>query len=197
MSLVNILRQRRSIYALRSEIPVEEDALVARLGEVLATLPSAFNSQPVRLKVLFGEAHKKVWTLTEEALRAKVPSEAFAKTQERLAMFAKAYGTILWFCDDAETKSLQEHYPTYAANFPNWAEQAEGLAQFAVWCALREMGMGANLQHYNPLIDADVAKAFPHPKSWRLIAQMPFGAIDAINPPPPRLPLREILQVVR
>lgn len=197
MSLLEIFRQRRSVYALKPESPVKDAEIEARIGEVLQTLPSAFNSQPVRVAILFGEAHQKLWKMVEESLRAKVPAGAFGPTQAKLAKFAGAYGSLLWFCDDSVTKKLQEQFPAYAANFPIWAEQAEGNAQFAVWCALRELGLGANLQHYNPLIDAEVAKAFPHPDTWRLIAQMPFGAIDAIDPPPPRLSTAEVLQVFR
>lgn len=197
MNFLNALRQRRSVYALKSESPVKDAEIEARIGEVLQTLPSAFNSQPVRVAILFGEAHQKLWKIVEAALRAKVPAEAFGATQAKLAKFAGAYGSLLWYCDDRVTKKLQEQFPSYAVNFPIWAEQAEGNAQFAVWCALRELGLGANLQHYNPLIDAEVAKAFPHPDTWRLIAQMPFGAIDVIDPPQPRLHTDEVLKVFR
>jgi predicted oxidoreductase (fatty acid repression mutant protein) len=40
---------------------------------------------------------------------------------------------------------------------------------------LEEMGLGVNLQHYNPLIDAEVAKEWGIPAIWKLIAEMPFG----------------------
>lgn len=48
--------------------------------------------------------------------------------------------------------------------------------QFNIWTALEEAGLGASLQHYNPLIDEPVAKAFNIKSSWLLRAQMPFGA---------------------
>jgi len=31
------------------------------------------------------------------------------------------------------------------------------------------------LQHYNPLIDDEVRKAWNLPGDWKLVAQMPFG----------------------
>ena len=40
-----------------------------------------------------------------------------------------------------------------------------------------EKNIGANLQHYNPLIDNTVKKEFNIDKNWKLIAQMPFGNI--------------------
>jgi predicted oxidoreductase (fatty acid repression mutant protein) len=47
--------------------------------------------------------------------------------------------------------------------------------QLAVWTMLEELGFGANLQHYNPLIDERVAKEWNIPANWKLIAEMPFG----------------------
>lgn len=35
------------------------------------------------------------------------------------------------------------------------------------------------MQHYNPLIDDEVAKAFDVPSTWRLRAQLVFGSIEA------------------
>ena len=56
---------------------------------------------------------------------------------------------------------------------------ANGMMQFAVWTALTDLGLGVNLQHYNPVIDETVKKMFGVPDSWKLIAQMPFGGIAA------------------
>lgn len=57
--------------------------------------------------------------------------------------------------------------------------QNKGMAEYATWLALTEAGLGASLQHYNPLIDEAVAAAFDIPDNWRLRAQMPFGSIEA------------------
>jgi predicted oxidoreductase (fatty acid repression mutant protein) len=45
-----------------------------------------------------------------------------------------------------------------------------------VWTGLESLGFGANLQHYNPLIDAPVAKQWDIPSEWRLLAQLVFGS---------------------
>ena len=76
---------------------------------------------------------------------------------------------------------MQQQFAAYAENFPIWAQQSNGMLQFAIWTALTNMGLGVNLQHYNPLIDDEVKQAFQVPDSWKLIAQMPFGA--PIEPP--------------
>lgn len=46
--------------------------------------------------------------------------------------------------------------------------QSKGMAEYATWLALTEAGLGASLQHYNPLIDEAVAAAFDIPNNWRL-----------------------------
>ncbi|MGN6975356.1 nitroreductase family protein, partial [Neisseria sp. P0006.S006] len=44
---------------------------------------------------------------------------------------------------------------------------------------LAAAGIGANLQHYNPLPDAAIAKEWNLPESWLLRAQMVIGGIAA------------------
>ncbi|BAX67051.1 hypothetical protein FD49_GL000276 [Latilactobacillus sakei subsp. sakei DSM 20017 = JCM 1157] len=44
--------------------------------------------------------------------------------------------------------------------------------------ALAEQNIGANLQHYNPVIDEAVAAKWNIPSNWKLRAQMPFGSIE-------------------
>jgi predicted oxidoreductase (fatty acid repression mutant protein) len=51
------------------------------------------------------------------------------------------------------------------------------MLQFAVWTGLREMGVGANLQHYNPVIDDAVRALTGVPESYQLVAQMVYGGI--------------------
>ena len=68
-----------------------------------------------------------------------------------------------------------EKFSPYRDSIPAWAEQANGMLQFAIWAQLEAAGLGASLQHYNPIIDNEVRNAFLIPSDWRLIAQMPFG----------------------
>ena len=111
------------------------------------------------------------------------------------AGFDAAHGTVLYFDDTTVTANLQEQFPSYAANFPVWAQQANGMLQFAVWSALAEAGIGANLQHYNQLIDDAVREAFGIPENWKLVAQMPFGEVTAPAGPREHMPLDEQVQV--
>lgn len=70
---------------------------------------------------------------------------------------------------------MQEKFSIYADRFPIWATHSDGMLQFAVWTALESEGLGANLQHYNPLIDAKVIDQWNIPQSWKLSAQLVFG----------------------
>jgi predicted oxidoreductase (fatty acid repression mutant protein) len=74
---------------------------------------------------------------------------------------------------------MQDKFPLYADKFPAWATHSDGMAQHIAWTALEANGLGANLQHYNPLIDVGVQKTWNVPKDWELTAQLVFGTPTA------------------
>lgn len=53
------------------------------------------------------------------------------------------------------------------------------MIQFTIWTELAGLGIGANIQHYNPVIDKAVQELFNIPENYVLVAQMPFGGIVA------------------
>lgn len=171
--------KRRTIYALGSTLPLPEDDVVSLIETAIKNAPSAFNSQSSRALILLNQQHKKFWALTKEQLRKRVPADAFATTEKKIDGFAAAAGSVLFFEDQSVVSGLQQQFPSYADNFPVWSEHSTGIAQYAVWLALAEKGIGANLQHYNPLVDEDVQHTWNIPVSWKLRAQMNFGAIAA------------------
>ncbi|WP_055427730.1 nitroreductase family protein [Bifidobacterium aesculapii] len=178
MSFVNALETRRSQYALTGASPISDQEIADLVKKVVVDVPSAFNSQPQRAVVLFGDASQKLWDIVKETLRKIVTDdEQFKATSAKIDSFAAGHGTVLFYDDEDVTKQLQENIPAYAANFPGFARDAAGMLQLAVWTALAEKGLGASLQHYNPLIDEAVAAEFDLPKSWKLQAQMPFGVV--------------------
>ncbi|MCG3872857.1 nitroreductase family protein [Psychrobacter sp. Ps7] len=177
VTLQQAFDERRSIYALGNELPVEPQAIVNMAERVLLHTPSAFNSQSSRLVVLFGAEHQKLWDIAEEKLRAAVGDGDFSGTKQKLDGFRAAAGTVLFYEDKNVTESLQEQFALYADRFPVWAQQTSAMHQYAMWTELRTLNVGANLQHYNPLVDEDAAKAYAIRDSWELVAQMPFGNI--------------------
>lgn len=195
-TFVSAISARRSQYALTDTAALSDSEIIDLIRSVAGEVPSAFNAQPQRAVVLFGADHHRLWAIVHDALRAVVKDDtAFAATEQKIAGFDAAHGTILYFDDTTVTKNLQERFPSYAANFPVWAQQANGMLQFAVWSALAEAGIGANVQHYNPLIDDAVRDAFGIPADWKLIAQMPFGEVTAPAGEREHMPLDEQVQV--
>ena len=180
----NLYQNRRSQYVLGKNLPLAENEVLEIIDNAVKYSPSAFNSQTAHAVVLLGDNHQKLWDITFEELGKFLPNEdAKTATKAKLDGFAAAYGTILFFEDHDVVKGLQEQFPSYADNFPLWSEQSTGIASFAVWNALAEAGVGANIQHYNPVIDERVAKEWNIPANLVLRAQMPFGEIVGESAP--------------
>ena len=120
-----------------------------------------------------------------EEITELVP-DAFNMKSARVIVVTDNKQDELWdkIYDTEVVETLQKQFPLYADNFPVWANQANGMLQINIWTGLRELGIGANLQHYNPVIDKLVQEMFEIPKSWKLIAQMPFGGI--VTEPEPK-----------
>ncbi|GEO25898.1 nitroreductase [Alicyclobacillus acidoterrestris] len=177
--LLTALRERRSIYGISKESPISDERIQEIIEEALKHTPSAFNSQSTRIVVLLGEQHDKLWNITTDVLKAIVPADQFASTQQRMDGFRAGYGTVLFFEDMTVVEDLQKQFPLYQDNFPVWAEHTNAMHQLVIWMALQAEGLGANLQHYNPLIDERVKTEWALPESWKLVAQMPFGKIVA------------------
>lgn len=196
-SFLEAAEHRRSVYTIAPESPVLDAEIIKMIERLVLAVPSAYNSQSARVVLLFGASHTKLWSIVKETLRAHVPPEKFGPTEAKITGFANGYATVLYFDDTAVTESFEEQFPRYRENFRPWAEQANGMLQFAVWTALEDAGFGANLQHYNPIIDDEVKQMFAIPESWRLIAQMPFGKPTADAPPVEKIPAGERMRVVQ
>lgn len=175
-SFSDAIKNRRTYYAIGKETAIPADRVKQAVEHALQHTPSAFNAQSARVVLLFGEHHDKLWGLTRETLQKIVPEDRFKPTDEKIRGFAAGSGSVLYFEDAAVTKNLQEQFPLYQEHFPVWAQQANGMLQLVVWTALEDAGLGASLQHYNPVIDVGVKKQWNIPDSWQLVAQMPFGA---------------------
>ena len=178
MSFSTFVEQRRTIYHLGSSIPISEKSIEQLVEHAVKHSPSAFNSQSARVIVLFGDAHNTLWSLTKENLRAIVPAEKFGPTEDKINSFGAGAGTVLFFEDQSVVEYLMANFVQYAHNFPIWSQQSSGMLQYVVWTGLANINLGASLQHYNEVIESDVAKAFDVPSTWKLIAQMPFGSIQ-------------------
>ena len=196
-SFQEAVKARRSIYKLGRNIPVLQSEIIAAVERMTKDIPTPFNMQSARIVVTMLDHHENVWHITKSALKSMLPPLKFAETEAKLNDFEAAYGTILFFESSNMIKAMQDQFPTYKDNFPGWAMQANGMLQFAIWTALEDLGLGVNLQHYNPLIDEDIRKIFDLPDSWDLVAQMVFGEKLEDAPPIEKIPTGSRVKIFR
>lgn len=197
MEFYDALKNRRSIYAIDDTKVVPEERIIEIVEYALLHTPSAYNSQSGRAVVLFGENNNRLWQIVAEVLKDIVPAKNFPSTQQKLDGFAAGYGTILFFEDNAVVQDLVEKFPLYKDAFPAYSLQSSGMLQFVIWTAIEAEGLGASLQHYNPLIDEKVKKEWNIPDSWSLISQMPLGNPTAPAGEKEFLPINERLKIFK
>ena len=195
--LLEAIQQRRSYYSITNKSTLEDAQLIKIIEEVVKHVPSSFHNQSQKVVVLLHEQHNKLWDITREELRKIVPEDKFATTEAKIKGFEAGYGTILFFDDTKVTHYFEEHFPLYKDNFEPWAQQANGMLQYALWTVLEAEGMGVNLQHYNPLIDEEVRKTWDIDANWKLIAQMPFGIPSAQPEEKAYVPIEQRVKVFK
>lgn len=181
MEFLQALKNRRSIYNLGTNVNLSNEEITSIISDCLKHSPSAFNYPTTNVIIAFGEKHQQIWQITTDILKEKLAKkeETFAVAQNKINKFKAGVGTILFFEDTEIINELKETYAMYAENFSTWSNQANGMLQNNIWTALSQVNIGANLQHYNPLIDDKIKELFSIPDTWKLTAQMPFGSIEA------------------
>ena len=178
MTYSDILKQRRSIYILNDDLPVSFDEVANRIKEAISLSPTAFMMQDIHALILTGDNHKKLWDLiVYDTLQKIVPPEPFKRTEVKLQTFGQAYGAILLFRDLDAVEQMKKDYATYADEMDGWSWQDLGIAMVNIWNSLAEINVGANIQHYNPLIDDEIKATWGVPDSYQLVGQMAFGGI--------------------
>ncbi|MCV3295534.1 MAG: nitroreductase family protein [Oenococcus sp.] len=179
-SYLELLKSRRSIRTIGKNVNYSKEEITDLVEQVIKESPTAFNNQTVRSIILFGKSSDLVWEIIAERLKAEVPNqEAYEQTKAKIDAFKAGFGTILYFSDQPTIEKDMAQFTLYKDNFRDWSEQGLGGAEINVWTALANVGLGASLQHYNPLIDDQIKQAFQVPDGWILRAQMPFGSIEA------------------
>lgn len=192
------IENRRTYYSINDKSPISDAEIKEIIDFAVLHTPSAFNSQSTRIVLLLNDSHKKLWNITKKTLKKMIPAEAFASTEAKINnAFAAGHGTILFYEDQSVVEGLQKAFPTYSENFPVWSQQTSAMHQFVVWTMLEEAGLGASLQHYNPIIDEEVAKTWNINPKWKLIAQMPFGTPTSEPAPKEFEPLENRISVFK
>lgn len=168
MNTIEALKGRRSFYELGKNLPVSEDQIIETVRQITELVPDAFNMHSQKVMVLLGDEHVRFWNTVYDAFAGEV-------SEEKINSFKAGAGTILFYLDDKIVDTMKKQFALYAEQFRPWALQANGMLQISIWNALCEMGLGASLQHYNPVIDEKVREAFDVEDGLALIAQMVFG----------------------
>ena len=175
-NFMDAVANRRSYYALNNNRLVDEQQVCEIVRRTLETAPSPFNVQSARIVVLGYSAHLEFWDIVEHCLRPIVAEGRLEATRKKLkTSFRAGCGTILFYEDMASHEELRQKFPLYADKVDSFVLQSSGMHQFIIWTALEDLGYGASLQHYNPIIDEEVARRWAIPSTWQLIAQMPYG----------------------
>ncbi|PGH04143.1 hypothetical protein GX51_03650 [Blastomyces parvus] len=181
-AFIELAKARRSVYGLSASSPIPDSEIEELVNSAILHVPSSFNTQSTRLVLLLHDEHKKLWDIAAKTFEedlvssGRVPKAMWENhTKPKLEGFRAAYGTIMFFEDPAHIAPLAAQFPTYADHFSPWAQHTNAMHQYYLWLALRSVGISANLQHYNPIIDERVAKAWSIPTEWKLVAQMVFG----------------------
>ncbi|KAF4556022.1 Nitroreductase HBN1-like protein [Elsinoe fawcettii] len=178
LTLTEAVIHRRTIYQLNKTSPIPDSKILELVGLAAKHIPSSFDSQASRLVVLLGAEHDKFWDFVWDAVKPHVegkPSEASSKG--RIDGFKAAKGSILFFESDKAVQAIADKWKNYADRFPQWSEHSSAMHQYVLWAALEAEGLGANLQHYNPLIDDRVKKEYNLDDDWQLKAQLVFGGL--------------------
>ena len=176
---LDLIEKRRTIYAIGKNVTQTTAELTDLIQAAIKQSPSSFNSQSSRAVILFGAQHEKFWGFVKGTLKTYTKdADSAAKTDAKIDSFAAGVGTVLFFEDQDVIAGLQANFPSYADNFPIWSEHSTAIAQFATWTALHTAGLGASLQHYNPIVDQQVHSEWNVPENWKLRAQLVFGSVE-------------------
>ncbi|GKZ33094.1 hypothetical protein AbraIFM66950_002872 [Aspergillus brasiliensis] len=217
-ALVDLAKGRHSIYKLGRNSPVPDSKIEELVNQAILNVPSAFNTQSTRLIVLLHKEHERLWDITMDLFQARVkegtlPEETWKnQTQPKLQGMKNGMGTvsdnasdssdvtlisvqILFYEEPSHIKPFQEKFPAYKDQFEPWAHHTNAMHQYFLWIGLESLGFGANLQHYNPLIDSAVAKQWDIPTDWRLISQLVFGSPEVEGQEKQKKPVEERVKV--
>ncbi|KAL6947425.1 hypothetical protein ACO0QE_002309 [Hanseniaspora vineae] len=168
--VLDAVTARRSIYSLKPELPagVKLADVESIVQTIIKETPTSFNSQVNRAVILAEDAHKKVWdqvlnSINDEKINQKVQS-----------VKDDAYGTIVFFTDDATTEELQAKFPAWTSSFQSFAQASSGAAQIATWTTLATANVHGTLNHFNGYVKAALGDVVP--KNWTIEAQLVFGS---------------------
>jgi len=177
-AFVDLVEKRRTIYALGNNSDFSNEEIADRIRTVVKQAPTAFNSQTSRAVVLFGDANDKFWDHIYDVQKDVLEGDMWEMMSGVMVGSKSAIGTVLFFEDLEAVKVM----PAQGIREEAYKQNNNANAQYAVWLALAEMGLGASLQHFNVGyehgFDKGTKEMFNLPDSFEMLAQMPFGSVE-------------------
>ena len=192
----DLAKQRRTAYAIGKNTELSNKEIADRIREVAQQIPTAFNSQTTRLVVVFGEDNVKLWDHVLDVQKDVMEGDMWEMMSGVMQGAKAGVGTVLFFEDHNTIESTlgkNERADVYK-------QHHNANAQYGIWLALTELGLGGSLQHMNigfeQGFDKSVKEMFGLPASYEMIAQMPFGSIEAEPNPKDHIDSNEQVRVV-
>lgn len=175
-TLTSLLERRRSVRRLRGG-PFDTDALV-RIAIAAHLCPSAYNQPPWHVVVL-RERAGEFWETVERAFRIRLEGDRLERYLHRLDGFRDGVAVALVYEDRAVLAALEAAWSISPGQASAFSEQALGMVQLSLWLAVVEEGLATSLQHWEALIEEDLAAFLDLPAGrYRLAAAMPIGYAD-------------------
>lgn len=179
MSYANLLTSRRSIYHIGRNTPVTAEEVTEKLQILIPTIPTAYHVESSRLIVASGQLHEKLWDTLHDSQKAFVDPERYEAIAPRFEQAKRGVGILLFF----EDRAVVDEMPTSPERQAAYKEQNSAMLTFASWLLLADLGLGASLHHFNIGYDLGYDKVVRDlldlPETYELMAEMPFGSIEA------------------
>lgn len=186
--MLETMKKRRTYYKLSKDLPLSDEELISLIKEVLYYTPDAYNIESQEVSLLIGDKHEMLWDDINKVFDGKI-------APEKINDFKGAYGTILIFINEDKVNTVKDKFPLYKDAFDYYKHHASGMFQINLWNALREQGIGASIQHYNPVIDEIVREKYSYKDNQKLVVQMVFGGIIEEPEPKPKEDINKRIKV--
>lgn len=176
---IEFLKKRRSIYAIGKNIELNNEEITELIEGAVKNSPTAFNSQTVRAVIAFGESSDRVWDIVLDELRKVVKDDDALRRRKKNRNFQGRFGNGTVFYGNGNRQEIGKRFSALRRQFCRLGGTRHRRRTAGRLGSFGSNGLGASLQHYNPLIDDAIRQQFDLPESWRLRAEMPFGSIEA------------------
>jgi predicted oxidoreductase (fatty acid repression mutant protein) len=110
-SLFAAIENRISCYSLTDKSPIPDSRIHEIVNSTVKHAPSTFNVQSARAVILLKQDHEKLWDIGDACLKAAMPEPAYLALAPRVQGFREAYGTVLFFEDQAALDTLKSKNP--------------------------------------------------------------------------------------